>query len=68
MLTESAFSSFVQAFFGDPEEVNSDVGSNCLRDEQSISRENERDSPRTRRLRMHVIGAHDYKVVIQTEQ
>ena len=42
-----------------PEEMNAHVGSNRLCNEQSIRREDERDSPSTRGLRMNVIWAND---------
>lgn len=55
----SGFDDFARSPSSNPEEMNAHVSSNRLRDEQSIRRKDERDSPRTRGLRMHVIWAND---------
>jgi hypothetical protein len=54
--------------FGSPHEMNAHVSSNRFRNEQQIRGHDEDDSPPTRGLRTHVIGAGNQKMVIQAEQ
>jgi len=51
-----------------PEKADSDVSSNCFRNEQKVCGRDERDSPWTHGLRMHVIWANRQKMVIPTEE
>src|SRR5215472_2830689 len=66
-LTSSGFDDFARSPSGKPEEMNPQVGSNRLRDEQSIRCEDKDDSPWAGRLRTHVIGTGNKKMVIQAE-
>jgi hypothetical protein len=61
------FDGFAQSSSGNPEEMNTQVSSNRLGDEQSIRREDKHDSPWAAGLRTHVIRAFNKKMVIQAE-
>jgi hypothetical protein len=63
----SGLGGFARSPSGDPKEMNAQVGSDRLGDEQSICREDKGNSPCTRGLQTNVIGAGNQKMVVQAE-